>query len=192
MKQKIGVDLDSVLAEIMRPLMGFAKENYGIRTTLNDHISYGLDEVWKTTPTRVREIVYEFYKSKEFEEMLPVNGAVEGIDDLAGRYELIVITARPFWVEDKSMAWIDKHFGGKFSKIIHSNQFSADSKKKAKSEICQEEGIWQMIDDGWEYATDCAQKGIKTILLTMPWNKDKPLHKNITRVENWQEIRKLL
>ena len=184
--------MDSVLAEITEPLIRFCKEEYGIVTKLEDILSYGLHEVWGVTPARVMEMIYEFYRSAYFDEIQPVNGSVEGIKYLVTKYDLVVITSRPFWIEEKSIAWIKTYFGDVFGKIVHTNQYSSETGQKKKSTVCIEEGAGWMIEDSLEYATECAVNGIRSILLTMPWNKNGQLHPNITRVAHWRDIQKLL
>lgn len=190
---KIGIDMDSVLAEIMQPMVDFHNERYHTHLTLADHTDYDLSKVWKCDPAEVLPRIYEYYESSFFDGVLPVTGADKGIAYLAAKYDLYLITSRPHLVEDKTNRWIGRYFPGKFRKLLHTNQVShAHEKRKKKSEVCREEGIGVMIDDAIDYAVDCAQAGIQVYLFSANWNRKYPAHKNIRKVGGWDEIISLL
>lgn len=190
---KIGVDMDSVLAEIMIPLVNFHNDLYGTDLKLEDHIHYDLTKVWKCSNDEVLEKIDKFYRSSYFDKTQPVKGAKEGIGHLSKKHELIVITSRPYSIENKTLGWLAKHFPGTFKSVQHTNHINFDkSKKRDKSSVCMELGIKLMIDDCLEFAEDCAGKNIKVLLVDTPWNRSDKLHKNITRVLSWEEIVKLL
>ena len=49
-----------------------------------------------------------------------------------------------------------------------------------------------LIEDAAEHANDCAEKGIKVILINRPWNLNERVHPNVKRAENWEEVLKHL
>lgn len=187
---KIGVDMDSVLADIIPLLDLFHNENYKTSISNESHTDYNLSTIWNCSGEEVIRRIYEFYQSTYFDKILPIKGAKKNIDMLSRKHTLILITSRPFHIEEKSRSWLNTHFHGAFTKIIHTNQVSQKHEsKKRKSEICLEEGIDVMVEDHLDYALDCAQAGIKVLLLPMPWNVNNKLeHSNITRVADWSEI----
>lgn len=191
---KIGVDMDSVLAEIILPLDIFHNEIYKTAITYNDHTTYRLDKLWKCSEKEVIKRIYEFYNSSYFDKIKPVIGARKGTCALSKVHTLILISSRPTTIEHKSHEWLDIYFKDKFSKIVHTNQVShKHERRKKKSEICMKEGIHTMIEDHVDFAFDCANAGIQVLLLSTPWNrKEKVMHPNIKRVNNWTEIIKYL
>jgi uncharacterized HAD superfamily protein len=45
-----------------------------------------------------------------------------------------------------------------------------------------------MIDDNLPTVIECAEKGIKALLLDHPWNQTESLPTDVTRVFSWDEI----
>ncbi|MBI4973967.1 hypothetical protein HZC27_05130 [Candidatus Roizmanbacteria bacterium] len=187
---KIGVDMDSVLADIIPPLDLFHNATYKTSISNSSHGDYDLSKIWNCSGEEVIKRIYEFYESPYFDKIVPMKGAKRNIDILSKSHTLILITSRPNIIEHKSHQWLDIFFKGKFSKVIHTNQTSHKHEiRRRKSEICIEEGINIMIEDHLEYALDCANEGIKVLLLPMPWNKNESItHPNIKRVTSWSEI----
>ncbi len=186
---KIGVDMDSVLAEIMQPMVEFHNARYHTDLTFHDHTDYNLSKVWKCDPTDVLFRIFEYYESPYFDKVQPIEGAVEGIGRLSVSHDLYLITSRPHRIEHKTNAWLKKHFPDKFKKVLHTNQVSHSHEvRKTKSQVCKEEGISLMIDDAPDYAIDCAQAGIQVFLFPALWNKSVPEHKFIRPVAGWSEI----
>jgi len=57
-----------------------------------------------------------------------------------------------------------------------------------KSDLCLKLGVEVLVDDCLEFAEECADKGIKVLLLDSPWNQTDSLPKNVKRMKNWDEI----
>jgi uncharacterized protein len=115
-----------------------------------------------------------------------IEGSIEGLDLLDKNHELIFITSRHISNKEQTHAFFKKYFPNKEFKIIFSGDAWGNAKSKA--EICVEEGCDLMIEDNHKYALSCAEKGIKSILIEKPWNKEKEDNENIIRVKDWKEI----
>jgi uncharacterized HAD superfamily protein len=176
----------------MAPIIQFHNTEYGTSSKLEDHTSYGLNDVWGIPVNDVIDRVFEFYNSKYFDEILPVTGSVSGVEYLSKKYDLMVITSRPTWLKDKTVEWLEKYYPNKFKKIVLTNQFSKKGKLIHKSQVCKEEGIETMIEDAVDYAMDCVKEGIKVYLYDMPWNREVDLPDEVVRLYNWKEIEKYL
>lgn len=181
----IGIDLDNVLADLAPALIKFHNNFFDASLEVNQIFSHNLWQVWGGTPEETIEKVYNFYKSDYFKNILPVNGSVEGVTDLARNHNLVVITSRPHFLADETKSWVYKHFTDKFSGIHLTNQFSLGESRK-KSEICSELGVDVLIEDSLEFAMDCATK-TKVLLFDSPWNQ-KELPDGIIRVHSWKDI----
>lgn len=187
---KIGVDLDSVLADIMPPLIDFHNTHYGTKSKLEDHVVYDLTTVWKCTKEEVIERLFKFYDSPHMDMTKPIKGAQEGIDYLKSKHTLILITSRPHSIESKTIDWLDLHFPKSFNDVYHTNQVSRKgSVHKKKSQVCKEIGTQTMIEDCLEYALDVSQTGIPVYLFDSVWNQNVHLPSNITRFYEWKEIK---
>lgn len=190
---KIGIDIDNVLAELSDALHLWHEEKYNYSKTTQERTQFGLAFSWNCSQEEATKRLLEFYQSKEFKETTPVKGAIKAIDKLAKEHELHAITARPVHIEEETLKWIDKHFSLKNFKKIHINgQCINKEVVKTKTDICQELGIKLMIEDALHFADDCAEKGIKVLLLDWPWNQKDKLHSNITRVKDWDEILEII
>lgn len=190
---KIGIDMDSVIAEILGPMVEFHNRKYFTTLTSEDHTMYDLSAVWRCSPNEVLTRIYEYYESSFFDSVQPVEGSLQGVEYLYKKYDLYLITSRPHIIENKTASWLNTFFPGKFKKICHTNQISQEHEiKKMKSTVCKEEGIMHMIDDAPDYALDCASVNIQVYLFSAPWNYNYPRHKHIKPVKGWDEIVQLL
>lgn len=193
MKKTIALDLDSVLADIMPPLIDFHNKYYGRKNVLEDHIEYDLSKIWKCTKKEVFKRVYKYYFSNEFLKIKPVAGSKEAVNYLAKRFKLVVITSRPHVTTKRSDAWVNKNFPGLISDVIHTNQFTKDAEKKiTKSQVCKRIGADTIIEDALHFANECAKNNITVYLFDQPWNRKSALHKNIIRFHLWSDIKKYL
>ncbi len=187
----IGVDMDSVIAEIMRPLDYFHNRKYNSTISYEDHLVYDLSSVWACSGEEVYKRIFEFYDSPEFLNTLPVEGSQNGIKELARMHNLHLITSRPHEVEQKTKHWLNSFFPHVFASVTHTNQVSRNGKGKGekKSTIGKQMKIDIMIDDHVSYAFDCADNEITTLLFEAPWNRNyKISHPHIQRVATWKEI----
>jgi uncharacterized HAD superfamily protein len=185
---KIGVDMDSVIADIMTPLIKYKNKRHKTNFSLKHQTDYNLSNVWKISPKEVINTIFDFYYSHYMDYIIPMPGAKKGIKMLKKHHDLHVITSRPHEIEEKSRRWLDKHFPNKFSEVYFTNQLSRSGDKKLKSHFCQKIGIELMIEDHLDFAYDCLSVNIPVILLDMPWNQKKNLPKEIKRVYSWEQI----
>lgn len=187
----IGIDMDSVIAEIIRPIDLFHNRKYGTNITYDDHYSYDLRLYWNCTLEDMYKRIFEFYDSPEFQLTQPVQGAQEALTFLAQNHELHLITARPYDVEEQSRQWLGEYFPGIFKEIHHTNLISKGGKGISikKSEICRKMGATVMVDDHIDYILDCADNAIMSYLFTAPWNASKTIsHPHVKRVAGWKEL----
>lgn len=186
---KIGVDLDAVLGDIMTPLTDFHNRKYGTKHKLEDNTNYDLSLIWGCSKDEVVSRVYEFYFSPQLEQILPIEGAIDGVKKLAEEHELHVITSRPYVIDKPTRKWINKHFPNQFRSIFHTNQMSkSGTPRKKKSEACKQLGIELIIDDHTDFVFDCVSIGIKAFLFDAPWNQAAKKNINVVRVKSWKEI----
>ena len=187
----IGVDMDSVIAEIICPLDAFHNRKYKTAISYEDHILYDLSAIWMCSADEVYKRIFEFYDAPEFSKVKPIEGSQGGIKELARMHNLHLITSRPHDVEEQTKQWIHTFFPRVFTSITHTNQVSKNGKGKSmkKSAIGKQMKIDVMIDDHITYALDCADNEISTLLFEAPWNKSLTVnHSYMRRVASWQEV----
>lgn len=186
----IGVDMDSVIAEIVNPLIRFHNDVYKTKNKPSDHVMFDLSPIWGCDLDETINRIDEFYRSKYFDLIKPIPGARQAISRLSKNHDLSLITARPYWLETKSIIWLNCYFPNRFKHIHHTNlAHKKSSPHKKKSEVCLDNGVEIMIEDHLEYASDIASVGIPVLLFNQPWNQTKNLPKGVERVYSWKEIR---
>ncbi len=185
----IAVDIDDTLGDYTSSLAEFHNQEYNTKLTRNDFHSYNFWEVWGGTREESIEKVDNHTKLGHIMNVKPLEYSVECIKILKKKNELILITSRPENTTKKETEyWINKNFPDSFSKIYYSYNKVRMQEGKTKEEICIELNVDFLIEDNIDHALDASEKGIKVLLIDSPWNKSKPLSKNITRVKDWKEI----
>lgn len=186
---KIGVDLDEVLTEYVKNFIIFHNQNYGTKLNFEDIKKYFFYELLGISFEEDIGRQYKFFETDLFKQIQPVSGAVNGVDKLKNNFEMVIITARPNEIKDKSINWIEKYFPDIFSQIIFTNKHSLNNDlKREKHDICLELGVNLIIEDSLATAEKCASIGIKVLLLDKPWNQAENLPNGIKRVHSWEEI----
>lgn len=194
MKLQVGIDMDSVLADLGPSLISFHNAKYGTNLALEDHIDFDLTKIWLCSEEEVIRRIHEFYETTYFDETVPVAGAQDGVLYLKSKYDLHLITSRPNHIEEKSLDWLNIYFPDSFKIIHHTNQMAKKgSVYKTKGQVCTENGVTVIIEDALHNAEDCVRVGVKVFLFSQPWNKAKDnLNSNIKRVNGWEDIRNYL
>ena len=184
---KIAIDLDEILCEFLEGLIKYYNQRFKTSYKKEDFFSYNFWEVWGGDVERAKKIAQDFYDSDMMDEVLPVDGAIEGFKKISqNNKKIYIITSRHFSWRSKTEKWLAKYLDGYVKEIIFTSDFYKEAKNK--DEVCKEKNIKLIIEDNFDYARECANKGIKVILLDKPWNQKLARQENITRVNSWQEI----
>lgn len=189
----IAFDYDDILANFFPAFLQFYNIKYKSNYTIEDIHSYDLWKVFDRTKEEVIKDVYEFYETDEFQNLSPIEGAIESINSLNGDHKKYIITARPIEIKDKTLSWLDSHLPGCFNDVLFSNRFSKNGIKQKKSKLCDYVGAYIMIEDALHHAYDCASDDRRVLLLDRPWNRNGATPENleklgITRVHSWNDI----
>lgn len=184
---KIGIDIDEVLVEYLAGVINFYNFENKTYIKKEQFNSYNFWEVWGGTREEAIQICDNFYNSEGFNQLMPVQEALDSVNNLHKNNELFLITARPLHWKEKTERWIKENITFNPNTIFSSDFHSKQGKTRLS--ICKEFGISLLLDDNAHYALECANSGIKVILFDKPWNK-KAEHPNITRVKNWPEALK--
>lgn len=189
----IGVDVDEVLADFMKSFINFHNQKYKTSYKREDFYNYYFWEIMEIPLSEAVKRVYEFYNHETFGHVEPVFGSVKAIEILSKEHDLIVVTSRPSKIKERTLNWLEKHFPGKFKKVVFGNHYAWEREKKKKSDICLEADVKLLIEDHLPCAKECAEKGIKVILISCPWNQtSEDLHESIVRVKDWSEVLEII
>ncbi|MFW6285984.1 MAG: 5' nucleotidase, NT5C type [Nanoarchaeota archaeon] len=188
----IGIDIDEVLCKTNDSfLKAFNKKhNTNIKRTDIFNYDYSCVEHFQRGYILSELIKHLELNLNNFEIVVDAKNVLKKLKNKG--YKLYVITARnKELVSEKTIDWLNFHFGENFfEKILFSNE--GKNMRYCKSEITKKYNIDILIEDEPNYATNCAELGIKVFLMDCPWNKKVVESNNLTRIYNWIDIENLL
>ena len=210
-KPRLAIDIDETLVWLLPDFLEFYNERHVTSYSIEDFKSYRWWETLEITKEEAYKEASEFIKGEaehyatnpdsiRYLKLIPC--AEQAIELLYHFYELYCITNRdplldPYNHAISTALYADEDYAYfpalKFDDnldglLIPIDRFySAVEQGKAKSALCEELGIGAIIDDDADVAIDCAEHGIRAIVLARPWNINLPEHELIYRVNNWQE-----
>ena len=109
-RKVIAVDIDDVLADSARMFIELSNQHWGTELTVDDY-----DEDWTRLWRISREEVE--VRASAYRDNLPAMqslGAHEALRRLSEKYDLIIVTARPRIVQERTVRWIEEYYGGIF------------------------------------------------------------------------------
>jgi len=172
---KIGVDIDSVLCELMEPLLERVNKKYGTTLTRDDikewNWKFDLNGYHIDGYAEIKEALDDY----DFAVNLPaVPGGKEQLDFLKflGN-DILLITSRNARRAPVTTEWVRRNIGD------YEIKFTDGDKNEYERDI--------LIDDAPHHTMDFAEKGKFTILFSQPWNQDV-YHKNIMRIWSWNDL----
>jgi uncharacterized HAD superfamily protein len=189
----IAVDIDDVAADENGGIRKFANREFGFNHTHEDYLEEGVykdywQAIWKVEPKKAKEIYEAFVNSPDKANLKVIEGAVEGINRLKEKYELVVITSREGIAMEVTKPWLERHFPDTFSRVEFVAAWSKDE-KVSKAVIAKAIGVDYLIDDNATHCNLAAEEGIQTLLFgDYGWNRKMELHPSVIRVKNWQEV----
>ena len=190
----LAIDFDEVCVGYLPAFVAFNNATHGTDVALGDFHSYMFWEV-EGCKLASREAatsrVYEFHASDFFTQSIrPLPGAFEGLQRLADRYELHVVTSRQNDIEAQTHACISQYFPSLFAGVHFGNHFGKSGAKVSKPEMCARIGAVALVDDSLDYARQCAKAGMRTLLFGhYGWNQSgEELDPLITRVADWDAV----
>ncbi|MFH1308233.1 MAG: hypothetical protein ABIH72_05250 [archaeon] len=188
----IGVDTDDVTADFTPAVLDFYNKRNGTSWKVEDMFSYSFWEVWGCAQQEAIDECRDFFLSREFDSVMPVEGSVEAVTILGQGNRLPVITSRPVYIRERTEHFYYKKFPPVFNGIYFSdNSYTGAKANGSKAELCRELKVDKMIEDSAEYALELANNGIEVLLLDTPWNQGAS-GERIHRFSSWEEITKYL
>jgi len=170
-KEMLGVDIDEVVADFMGSFLDFYNSVSGKAYKKQDITRYELWKVLNCTQSDLVSLIYEFHKTPFFKSIKPIEGSTKGIAFLKSKYRLHAITSRQKEIVRETTEWIEYYFKSCFESIEFTDDNALNRKLLKKSSVCNSLGITTLIEDRDSYAEECANKGIRVILLDRPWNR---------------------
>lgn len=188
--KRIGIDLDSTVADYLTGAIPLLEEHYGLVPDLTK-TAYTIEEVFgltkETRPKGMREFLYEdlhlFRKLPKLEEdieLLTVLLAQDGV-------KIYFVTARTGsrTIREDTLFWLDTN-GFQYDDVFHVED-KADFCKKAHIQVMHEDEIGQLLR--------LQEAGVAAVIRNQPWNVNLPSDPHHlegqrgkqARVYNWRE-----
>ena len=185
-----GIDLDDTLFDFIGGVVDFHNEKYGTKLKKEDMTSYDFWDIWGGTREEAIAKVAEFQKTGGYRKLVPLEGAIEGINFLyENHYNLLALTSRNKNFHDDTQQSLKEFFPNKFFETYYSNHWHPNGDFETKAEICQQYQFNIIIEDHIGYALECAPFVGIVFLFNRPWNKKRgALPSNVFPVDNWWKI----
>jgi len=152
---RIAIDIDETLVHFLPKLAKF----HG-RQLPHGQYSYMYRKVFDIPESQSKKMVYDFYRSDEFDNLLPIIGCREKLKQLRkGAKKLYVVSGRQDFVRSKTEKWLEDFFPGIFDDLVLTNSYTIDEIPKV--EICRSLNIDTIIDDDYQVCMECLRTGIK-------------------------------
>eukprot|EP00730_Choanoeca_flexa_P018268 TRINITY_DN8876_c0_g1_i2.p1 TRINITY_DN8876_c0_g1~~TRINITY_DN8876_c0_g1_i2.p1 ORF type:complete len:203 (+),score=53.47 TRINITY_DN8876_c0_g1_i2:71-679(+) len=185
----IAVDLDEVLGYFVQSLARWHNEAYGTTYTQSHFFSYTFKDVWGGTAEESTTKVHAFFESDYFQQQVaPVPGALEALQQLKQRYQLVIVTSRQHSIEEITRLWVAKHYPDIFDEIHFGNHWGVSGEKISKPDMCKAIHARVLVDDALHYAKQCAGLLDHVILFgSYAWNQSGDLPSGVSRAEDWAQ-----
>ena len=155
---RIAIDIDEVLVPFVEPMARWK----GLKMPRRQGYSYVYRDMFNISEFESQKMVREFYESRAFKNLEPLEGAVEGVARLRnGATKIYAVTGRQDPVREKTEDWLGLHFPGMFDDLVMTNSFTEH--EVAKVDVCRALNLDTIIDDSELNCLSCAYGGMKAI-----------------------------
>ncbi len=165
----------------MAAMIAYHNREYATSHELHHFTSFDLEKTWECSREEAIHRVTLFSHSEHHFEISEVHGATVALMMLAGKYDLVAVTARDSKSAPRTLPLIEKLFGDLFTDVHFLGYH------KSKGEFCKEQGILFLVDDGLHNAHTAGEHGIPVYLMDRPWNQGE-LPTNTVRVFGWDDV----
>lgn len=149
--------------------------------------------IWGEVDELALRKLIEFFKYEGM-DVQPIPGADVALHQLADRFRLEVVTARPRGAEQVTRDWIKKHFPKIFAEVHFTHRDSLSSPRDiSKIEVARQLRARYLIDDFPPSFSDDSDIDLTVILFgDHPWNQTDWLPFNFVRAKDWPEVTRVL
>ena len=182
---RLGFDIDGVVADIMTTFLDMAQERYGPHPfSYEDITAFYLEDCLGFDPSIVSALLRELIDRPHELAVEPFPQAVPVLSRLAEENPLVFVTAR-----DRSepiQLWLNRTLAPVPSRAIW---VMATGDPDTKLHYLRVHAIEYFVEDRLETCFDLAKEGITPIVFAQPWNR-KP--HPFLEVSGWPDLAKLL
>ena len=197
---RIYVDMDDVLCETAARLCVVAAREFGRNVKYEDVRDFELKRVFRLDEGEMAHLCEIAHSYETLAGYQRVPGAVEGMKALvAAGHKVDVVTGRPPYTNAGTKAWLEAAglgsleitYADKYSRHWHLERFSSIPPFVPFDDL-RERHYDLAIDDSPVAVERLSRwEGVKTIVLSRPWNVEYPLPANAERADDWAQILRL-
>jgi uncharacterized HAD superfamily protein len=182
---RLGFDIDGVVADIMTTFLDMARERYGPHPFgLHDITTFYLEDCLGFDPDMVAAIIRELIDRPHELPVSPFPQAVPVLSKLAEEAPLVFVTARDR--PEPIQLWLNRNLAPVPPRSIW---VMATGDPDTKLHYLKAHAIQYFVEDRLETCFDLAQEGITPIVFAQPWNR-RP--HPFLEVAGWPELARLL
>ena len=182
--QKIGFDIDGVLANTMQLFLDILLDVYAINhITLNDITRYELDACLDIDPEIISAANQAIIDGDYRGRLRPMAGASSVLRRLSRYGPVRLVTARPY--PGPINAWMEEMLPPDRYPV----QITTTGGFENKVDVLKAEKITYFVEDRLETCFLLQDHDITPILYTQPWNR-RP--HPFQEVENWEQLERLI
>ncbi len=183
--ERLGFDIDGVVADIMTTFLDLAREQYGPHPfTLADITTFHLEDCLDLPSPLIRRLIRELIDRPHELPIRPLPAAVEVLTRLAREAPLVFVTARDR--AEPIQLWLNRVLAGVPPRDIW---VMATGVPEAKVRYLHAHAIEYFVEDRLETCFELARAGITPIVFAQPWNR-RP--HPFPEVHSWPELAALL
>lgn len=169
---RIGIDIDSVLAEAMPIFLASIKKRHGLDLKKEDITEWNMK--WGNIDL-YREICFVLDDHDMVLNMPLVDGAEDAMKHLRNHHQVKLITSRAESRKPYTKEWATKNFGE--IEVVHT-----DADKNGYD-------VDVLVDDAPHHIEAFAKKNKWAIIFDQPWNRYEEFPGfPVLRAKNWQEV----
>jgi uncharacterized protein len=182
---RVGFDIDGVVADIMTTFLDLAQERYGPHPfTYDDITTFYLEECLGFEPQMVADLIRELIDRPHELPVEPFPQAVAVLSRLAEEVPLVFVTARDR--PEPIQLWLNRTLAPVPSRAIW---VMATGDPDAKLHYLRNHAIEYFVEDRLETCFDLARAGVTPIVFAQPWNR-RP--HPFLEVAGWPDLARLL
>ena len=182
---RLGFDIDGVVADIMTTFLDLAKERYGPHPFGYDDITtFYLEDCLGFDPQMVAALIRELIDRPHELKVSPFPQAVPVLSRLAEEAPLVFVTARDR--PEPIQLWLNRNLAPVPPRSIW---VMATGDPDTKLHYLKAHAIEYFVEDRLETCFDLARAGITPIVFAQPWNRQPH---PFLEVADWPELARLL
>jgi 5'(3')-deoxyribonucleotidase len=182
--QKIGFDIDGVLANTMQLFLDILLEVYGINhISLDDITRYELEACLDIDPQIISAANQSIIDGNHPGRLAPMDGAARVLKRLSAYGPIRLVTARPY--PGPIRTWVE----GILPSDQYPVQITATGSFDSKADILKSEDITFFVEDRLETCFLLQNYDITPVLFAQPWNRQPH---PFEEVDSWAQLERLI